>query len=126
MSNMPEDGMPPQEPPKVFQMAPGVIAGSPDEVQKFIDQQSMLAVGLNDLLSRNMEDAPPEVLAAFRFMLHMARTGGTELCAYFEGMLTSILRFKHGVCVGCGNKHDDYPAWTMHDGPGETTGGDYV
>lgn len=71
------------------------------------DQQVMVADALRHDLQRMLDEMATEHLVTLREVLHRGFNGNDAIFPYIEGQIVAVLQWKHGVCGGCGTKHDD-------------------
>lgn len=84
----------------------------PEEIEQALraqlDRAEMSAdVTRHDVL-RFFDEMTSENLVTLRMLLHHA--AGDEsgrYASHLEGLISGVLQYKHGLCMGCGKKHDD-------------------
>lgn len=95
-----------EEPERPLVHTPFGILGDADQIQKYMDQQQMVAAAVHDKIHGLYDALDGEHLATLRMLLnHIASGAGEAYAAYLEGMAAAMLRAK-GVCPGCGEVHD--------------------
>ncbi len=100
-----QEGQPPQDEPEVL-ITPFGVLGQADQIQKFMDQQSMIQTAFHSRVHNLFDSQTAENMATLRLLFnHIGAGGGRKLAVYFEGMASAMLRAK-GVCPGCGEVHE--------------------
>lgn len=87
----------------------GFFAEMPEEMKKQIQEQHdrriMAANDWSHEVKAFFGDATKEQLLTLRKLLSLLETA-PEMVHYYEGVVTALLEFKHGVCPGCGVNHE--------------------
>lgn len=78
----------------------------PPEVRQMLEHQRMHAEENAHTTLRFLRSLDEEQLRAFRGVLS-AVSVTEDTVPYYMGLVGGLLHEKFGVCLGCGNKHDD-------------------
>lgn len=88
----------------------------PPEVRQMLEHQRMHAEENAHTTLRFLRSLDEEQLRAFRGVLS-AVSVTDDTVPYYMGLVGGLLHEKFGVCLGCGNKHDDELAHMAGAGP---------
>lgn len=84
----------------------------PEEIEQALraqlDRAEMSADATRHDVLRFFDELDPEQLKTFRMLIHhCASDESGRYASHLEGLISGVLQYKHGLCMGCGKKHDD-------------------
>lgn len=92
----------------------------PEELEQALraqmDRVEMSADATRHDVLRFFDELSSEQLVTFRMLIHHCASDETgRYASHLEGLISGILQYKHGLCMGCGKKHDD-PSELLKEG----------